>query len=88
MCFLTGPLQCVMKVKNVNDSRILTCSGMLLQSAAIVVMKLLVDDKITAFVKEISLLGVVCKVLKRKTLSGETFGFPQKRLLSILISVL
>ena len=65
-----------------------TCSGMLLQSAAIVAKKLLVDDKITAFVKEIGLLGLVCKVLNRKALSGETFCFPQKPLLSILNSVL
>ena len=46
---------------------------------------LLVDDKITACVKEICLLGVVCKVLNRKTLFGETFCFPEKRLLSILM---
>ena len=57
---------------------------MLLQIAAIVVKKLLVDDKITACVKEICLLGVVCKVLNRKILSGETFCIPEKCLLSIL----
>ena len=57
---------------------------MLLQIAAIVVKKLLVDDKITACVKEICLLGVVCKVLNRKTLSGEIFCIPEKRLPSIL----
>ena len=45
-----------MEVKNVNDSCIFTCSGMLLQSAAIIAKKLLVDDEITAFVKEIYLL--------------------------------
>ena len=44
--------------------------------------------EITAFVKEICLLGVVCKVSNRKTLSGETFCFPEKRLLSILNLVL
>ena len=49
---------------------------MLLQSAAIGAKKLLVDDKIIACVKEICLLGVVCKVSNRKTLSGETFWFP------------
>ena len=43
-----------------------------------VVKKLLVDDKITACVKQIYmyilfLLGVICKVWNRKTLSGETF---------------
>ena len=57
---------------------------MLLQSAAIGAKKLLVDDKIIACVKEIYLLGVVCKVSNRKTLSGETLYFPEKRLLLIL----
>ena len=61
---------------------------MLLQSVAIGTKKLLVDDNITAFVKEICLLGVVCKVSNRKTLSGETFCFPEKRLLSLLNFVL
>ena len=46
---------------------------------------LLVGDKITACVKEICLLGVVCKVLNWKTLSGATFCFPEKRALSILM---
>ena len=55
---------------------------MLLQSAAIGAKKLLVDDQ------EICLLGVVCNVSSRKTLSGETFCFPEKRLLSILYFVL
>ena len=50
---------------------------MLLQSVAIVAKKLLVDGK------EICLLDVVCKVS-----SGETFCFPEKRLLSILHFVL
>ena len=61
---------------------------MILQSAAIVVKKLLVDDKITACVKEICLLDVVCKVSNRKTLSDETFCLPEKGLLSILNLVL
>ena len=42
----------------------LTCSGMLLQSMAIVAKKLLVAGKITAFVKEICIvifLHVICK---------------------------
>ena len=43
---------------------------------------MLVDDKITAYVKEICLLGVACKV--SNTLSDETFCFPEKCLLSIL----
>ena len=55
---------------------------MLLQSAAIGAKTLLLDDK------EICLLGVVCKVSSRKTLSGETFYFPEKRLLSTLHFVL
>ena len=41
---------------------------MLLQSAAIGAKKLLVDDKITLCVKEICLLGVVCKVSNIKNI--------------------
>ena len=44
---------------------LLICSRILLQSAAIGAKKLLADDKITACVKEIYLLGVVYKVLNR-----------------------
>ena len=55
------------------------CGRMLLKRAA---RNMLADDKITAYVKEICLLGVVCKV--SNTLSGETFCFPEKCLLSIL----
>ena len=47
----------------------------LLQSEAMVVKKLLVDDKITASVKQICLLSFICKVSNRKTLSGEPFAF-------------
>ena len=58
---------------------ILTWGLMLLQSAAIVAMillnELLVVDKITACVRQICLVAVICKVSKRKTLSGETFCF-------------
>ena len=43
---------------------------MLLQSRAMVAKKLLVDDKITTWVKQNCLLGV--KFSNRKTLSGET----------------
>ena len=57
---------------------------MILLSAAIVAKKLLVDDKITACVKEICLMGVVCKVSYRKTLSGEKFYLTEKRFLSML----
>ena len=60
---------------------------MLMQSTTIEARKLLVDDKITAHVKEICLMGVVCKVSNRKTLSGETFCVPEI-LLSILNFVL
>ena len=51
---------------------------------------LLVDDKITACDKQIHLLGSVIRniVLKRKALSGETFRFLVKGLLSIFNSVL
>ena len=51
---------------------------MILLSAAIVATKLLVDDQITACVKEICLMGVVYKVSYRKTLSGEKFYFTEK----------
>ena len=55
-------------------------------SIAIVAKKLLVGrNKKTACVKEICLLGVVCKVSNgKKTLFGETFCFTEKLLLSIL----
>ena len=53
-----------------------------MQSAVIEARKLLADDKITVRVKEICLVGVVCKVSNRKTLPGETVWFPGKRLLS------
>ena len=61
-----------------------TCGRVLLQSAATGAKKLLVYNKITACVKDICLLGVVCKVSNRKTLSSQTVCFPEKRLLSIL----
>ena len=48
-----------------------------------VAKKLLVVDKITSCVKQICLLGIICKVLSRKTLTGETFCFLEKCLLSI-----
>ena len=41
------------------------------------------DDKITACIKQICLLGVICKGSNRKTLSGETFCFLEEHLLSI-----
>ena len=57
-----------------------------MMKAQLVVTKLLVDDKITACVKQINtvcLLGVICKVSNRKTFFGETFSFLEKCLLSI-----
>ena len=50
-----------------------------------VAKKLLVEDKITAWVKQVCLLG---KVSNRKTLFGETFCFLEKRSLSIFNCVL
>ena len=44
-----------------------------------VAKKLLVDDKIAACVKQMHLLGVICKVSNIKTSSGETFHFLKKR---------
>ena len=52
------------------------------------VLKLRVDDKKTACVKKICLLGVACKVSNGKTMSGETSCCPEKCLLSILNFVL
>ena len=51
-----------------------------MQSASVVEVKLLGIDKITACVKQICLLGVICKNSKRKILSGETFCILEKRL--------
>ena len=70
-------------MKNVNYSFVLTFR-MILLSTAIETKKLLVDDKITASIKEICLMGVVCNVSYRKTLSGENFYFTEKRFLSML----
>ena len=61
---------------------------MLLQCAAIVAKKLPVGDKITASVRQICLLVVVCKVLNRKTLSSETFCFIEKRYFAINVYIL
>ena len=59
-----------------NDSCIFDLQpGMLLQSPAIIAKKLPVDDKNNSVVKEICLLGVICKGLNRKILSGETFCY-------------
>ena len=47
-------------------------------------MKLLVNDKTVPCVKQICRLCVMCKASNGKTLSGETFCFHEKRLLSII----
>ena len=46
-----------------------------LQSGVIEAKKLLVDDKITACVKQICLVGVICKVLNKKHCLVKHFGF-------------
>ena len=48
---------------------------MLLQGAAMRATKFLVYNKITACVKQICVLGVICRVLDRKTLSNENVCF-------------
>ena len=65
--------------KNVNGSYVIDLQSHVI--AKCTAKKSLADYKITACVKEIYLLGVVYKVLNRKTLSGETFCFPEKSLL-------
>ena len=56
---------------------------MLLQSTAMVAKKLTVDDKITAYTHQTN-MSPGCKVSNKKTLSGETFCFLEKLLLSII----
>ena len=48
---------------------------MLLQCGAMVVKKLLVDYKITASIRQICLLGVICKVSNRKITFAIKFQF-------------
>ena len=50
---------------------------------AVVAIKLLVNDKTIPCVKQICRLCVISKVSDRQILSGETFCFHEKRLLSI-----
>ena len=71
--------------KNVNVSHIFDLRSLVIAKCDNGSKKKFVgDDKITACVKQISLLGAVHKVLKyRKTLSGERFCFLEKRMLSI-----
>ena len=53
---------------------------MLLQSMAMVAMKLLGDDQVTPCVKKLCLVGIICNVSNRKT----SFCFLDKCLLSII----
>ena len=48
---------------------------MLLQAAAMWATKFLVYNKITACVKQICVLGVICRVSDRKTFSNENVCF-------------
>ena len=48
---------------------------MLLQGAAMRATEFLVYNKITACVKQICVLGVICRVSDRKTLSNENVCF-------------
>ena len=63
----------------------LTSGRLLLQIVESSSKKMLVDDKITACIKQICLLGVTCTciVSNTNTLSGETFCFHENFLLSI-----
>ena len=63
-----------MRAKTVRLLNFLHEVVMFLKWTAMVAKKLLVDEKITASLKQIFLLGVVCKVSNRNTLSGETFA--------------
>ena len=86
-CFPRGPLDRVTEAKDFSDSYIFDFRQHVIAKCGNSSERnswYNVNDKITARVKEICLLGVVCKVSSRKTLSGETFCFHEKRLLSIL----
>ena len=58
---------------------------MLLQSMAMVAMKLLGDDQVTPCVKKICLVGIIsiCNVSNRKTLYSETFCFVSRQMFAI-----
>ena len=83
LCFLRGPLEWMMEPTNLNVSCIFDLRSHVIAklSTAMVVKKLLVDDKYK--LKQICLLGVVCNVSNRKTLSGKTFCFLKKHVLLI-----
>ena len=76
MCFLRGLLQYMwMEAKNINDSCIFDLQWRVIAVRGSSSKEIVGRWQITAFVKEICLLGVVCKVFNRKTLSGETFCY-------------
>ena len=76
MCFLRGLSQYMwMEAKNINDSCIFDLQWRVIAVCGSSSEEIVGRWQITAFVKEICLLGVVCKVLNRKTLSGETFCY-------------
>lgn len=56
---------------------------MLLQSMAMVAMKLLGDDQVTPCVKKICLVGIICNVSNRKTSYSETFCFLSRQMFAI-----
>lgn len=56
---------------------------MLLQSMAMVAMKLLRDDQVTPCVKKICLVGIICNVSNRKTSYSETFCFLSRQMFAI-----
>ena len=73
LCFLRGPLEWLMVVKNVNVIYVFDWRSHVFESVVMLTTKFLLDDKITACVKQICLLGVICKVSDRKTLTNEKF---------------
>ena len=76
--FPTGPLERGMETKNVQESYIFYLSS------HVIVKRCNITKEITGNDKKICLMGVVCTVSNRKTLSTETFCFSDERLLSIL----
>ena len=55
-------------------------------SSHVIVKRSNITKEITGNDKKMCLMGVVCKVLNRKTFSAETFFFPDKRFLSIFFA--
>ena len=83
LCFLRGPLEWLMVVKNVNVIYVFDWRSHVFESVVMLTTKFLLDDKITACIKQICLLGVICKVSDRKTLTNEKFCSLRNILLSI-----